>query len=148
MRRIMNVLILLLSLAYLGCAPVLEEIVMESYDDGTPKIVRYYKGEGKEKTMVKEAFFYQDGTTRMEGEYLHGVKHGRWISYYEDGTKWSEGYYADGINNGSTKTWHENGRQYYRGFYKNGERSGIWKFWGEDGEFVKEIDYGPYELDN
>ncbi|OQX79833.1 MAG: hypothetical protein B6D64_04185 [Bacteroidetes bacterium 4484_276] len=142
----MNVLILLLSLLYFGCAPVLEEIVMESYDDGTPKIIRYYKGEGKEKTMVKEAFFYPDGAMRMEGEYLHGVKHGRWISFYEDGTKWSEGYYEDGINNGPTNTWHENGQQYYQGFYKNGERSGTWKFWDEDGEFVKEIDYGPYEV--
>ena len=60
--------------------------------------------------------------------------------------KWSEGYYEDGINNGPTNTWHENGQQYYKGFYKNGERSGTWKFWAEDGEFVKEIDYGPYEI--
>ena len=142
----MNVLVLLLSLVYFGCGPTLEEIIIESYEDGSPKVVRFYKGEGKEKTMVKETIFYQDGTARMEGEYLHGVKHGRWISYYGDGTKWSEGYYEDGINNGPTNTWHENGQQYYQGFYKNGERSGTWKFWAEDGEFVKEIDYGPYEV--
>lgn len=138
--------ILFFGLLLFGCGPGLEEVVMESYEDGTPKIVRYYKGEGKEKTMVKEGFFYPNGTIRMEGEYLHGVKHGRWISYYEDGTKWSEGNYTDGINNGATTTWHENGQKYYEGFYANGERSGTWKFWAEDGEFIKEIDYGPYEL--
>ena len=142
----MNALILLLSMSFFGCGPGLEEVVVKSYDDGTPKVVKYYKGEGKKKTMVKEAFFYPDGTVRIEGEYLHGVKHGRWVSYYEDGTKWSEGYYADGINDGATRTWHENGKKYYEGFYKKGERSGTWKFWDEDGEFIKEIDYGPYEV--
>ena len=137
---------LFFGLVFFGCGSGLEEIVVDLYDDGTPKIVRYYKGEGKEKTMVKETFFYQDGTPRMEGEYLQGVKHGRWISYYEDGTKWSEGYYVDGINDGATMTWHENGQKYYKGFYKKGERSGTWKFWDEDGEFIKEIDYEPYEV--
>jgi antitoxin component YwqK of YwqJK toxin-antitoxin module len=142
----MSAMILLLSVFLFGCAPVLEEVVIESYDDGTPKVVRYYKGEGKQKTMVKEGYFYPDGAIRMEGEYLHGVKHGRWISYYKDGTKWSEGHYTEGVNNGATTTWHENGQKYYEGFYKNGERSGLWKFWGDDGVFIKEIDYGPYEV--
>ena len=139
-------MVLLLSLVYFGCGPGLEEVVVDSYEDGTPKVVRYYKGEGKEKTMVKEATFYADGAVRMEGEFLNGIKHGRWISYYENGSRWSEGNFTDGINNGTTITWHENGQKYYKGYYKNGERAGTWKFWGDDGEFIKEIDYGPYEV--
>jgi antitoxin component YwqK of YwqJK toxin-antitoxin module len=147
MNKMLSNVMLLVVLVLFGCGPKLEEVVMESYDDGTPKIIRYYKGEGKEKTMVKEGYFYPDGQIRMEGEYLHGVKHGLWVSYYQDGTKWSEGHYIDGINNGTTTTWHENGQKYYEGFYKNGERAGIWKFWAEDGAFLKEIDYGPYAVE-
>ena len=142
----LSTMMLFLGLFLISCAPSLEEVVMESYEDGTAKVVRYYQGEGKAKTMVKEGFFYPDGTLRMEGEYFLGVKHGRWISYYEDGTKWSEGNYIDGVNNGATITWHENGQKYYEGAYKNGERSGVWRFWGDDGEFIKEIDYEPYEI--
>jgi len=139
-------MLMFVGFVFFGCSPALEEVVVESYEDGTPKIIRYYKGEGKDKTMVKEGFFYKDGALRMEGEYLYGVKHGRWLSYYEDGTRWSEGHYVDGINDGPTITWHENAQKYYEGYYKQGERSGIWKFWGDDGEFIKEIDYGPYEV--
>lgn len=146
-QKSMKTLILIFAIFFFGCGPHLDEVVIESYDDGTPKDVQYYKGEGKNKTMVKEAWFYPDGQLRIEGEFLHGVKNGLWISYYKDGTKWSEGYYKDGINDGLTITWFENGKKYYKGYYKNGDRAGVWKFWDEDGNFIKEIDYGPYEPD-
>lgn len=124
-----------------GCAPALEEAIVETYADGTPKVVKYYAGEGLEKTMVKEAFFYPDGSLRMEGEYKEGLKHGKWISFYNNGNNWSEGFYKLGINDGKTITWHENGQKYYEGSYADGKRSGVWKFWDEKGEFIKEINY-------
>ena len=124
-----------------ACSPGFEKEVAEIYADGTPKIVKYYQGEGRKKTMVKEAFFYPDGQLRMEGRYNDGVKHGRWISYYDNGNKWSEGYYTNGKNDGKTATWHENGQKYYEGYYKDGKRAGTWKFWDENGEFIKEINY-------
>lgn len=129
----------------ISCTPGFEEVVSESYADGTPKIIKYYTGEGAKKTMVKEAFFYPDGKVRMEGEYKEGVKHGHWISYYNNGNRWSEGYYENGINNGKTATWHENGMRYYEGFFTNGERSGLWKFWDENGKLDKEINYDTFE---
>jgi len=141
----MNTLIITLITLLMGCGAGLEKIVVEAYADGTPKIVRYYKGKGTTKTMVKEAFYYPVGTLRMEGEFKNGKKDGRWISYYQDGTKWSEGYYKDGVNEGKTFTWHENGEKYYEGIYTNGQRSGVWKFWDENGEFLKEIDYGKFQ---
>ena len=143
----MNVMILIMGLVLFGCSSGLEKVVTDSYDDGTPKVVKYYKGKGSSKTLVKEAYFYPDGTLRMEGEYKFGIKNGKWTSYYKDGTKWSEGYYTDGINNGPTNTWYENGQLYYQGYYKNGERAGLWKFYDEKGNFLKEIDYGPYISD-
>lgn len=135
----------LLLISFTGCAPGLEEVVSETYADGTPKIITYYSGEGENKTMVKEATFYPDGNKRMEGEYLEGSKHGTWTSWYNNGNKWSLGNYNKGINDGQTITWHENGQKYYEGFYKNSKRAGMWKFWDEKGEFIKEIDYGAFE---
>lgn len=131
----------------MSCAPGLEQVVAEKYADGTPKVVKYFKGKGKTKSMVKESFFYPDGQLRMEGEYKEGVKDGHWISFYNNGNKWSEGYYTKGINNGKTITWHENGQKYYEGSYDNGKRSGIWKFWDENGEFIKEINYSAFGSD-
>lgn len=144
MKNTMLLIITLISLNFLGCTPGLEEVVSESYADGTPKVVKYFSGEGKSKTMVKEAFYYPDGQVRMVGEYKEGAKHGHWISYYNNGNKWSEGFYNEGINDGKTTTWHENGQKYYEGAYKNGERSGTWKFWDENGEFLKEINYDSF----
>jgi antitoxin component YwqK of YwqJK toxin-antitoxin module len=142
MKLIMIATVALIITMMFGCAPAIEEAIVETYADGTPKVVKYYTGEGREKTMVKEAFFYPDGKLRMEGEYKEGLKDGRWASFYNNGNNWSEGFYKLGINHGKTTTWHENGQKYYEGFYNEGKRSGIWKFWDESGGFIKEIDYG------
>ncbi len=137
----MYVIAALMIIQLFGCASGLEEIVAETYSDGSPKVVKYYAGEGRNKTMVKEATYYPDGQVRLEGEYKNGKKDGHWVSYYENGHKWSEGYYTNGINNGETTTWHENGEVYYTGFYDHGHRSGTWKFYDEKGDFIKEINY-------
>ncbi len=141
----MHILFTLALFALMNCAPGLEQVIAEKYADGTPKIVKYFKGDGKSKTMVKEAFYYPDGQLRMEGEFKEGAKDGRWISFYNNGNKWSEGFYTDGINNGRTTTWHENGQKYYEGEFDKGQRSGTWKFWDENGEFIKEINYSGFE---
>jgi antitoxin component YwqK of YwqJK toxin-antitoxin module len=144
MKNFMLLFFTLSIVAMISCAPGLEQVVAEKYANGTPKIIKYYKGEGRSKTMVKEAFYYPDGQVRMEGEYKEGSKHGRWVSFYQNGNKWSEGNYNEGTKDGKTITWHENGQKYYEGAYKNGERSGVWKFWDEDNEFIKEINYDAF----
>ncbi len=141
MRRIMFPMISITILMMFSCASGLEEIVAETYADGTPKVVKFYDGEGGGKTMVKEATYYPSGQVRMEGEYKNGVKHGYWISYYQNGNKWSEGWYVESINHGQTTTWHENGQVYYKGQFNQGNRSGTWKFWDENGDFIKKINY-------
>ncbi|MCF8364921.1 MAG: hypothetical protein K9H16_04015 [Bacteroidales bacterium] len=129
----------------MSCAPGLEQVIAEKYADGTPKVVKYFKGNGKAKSMVKQSFYYPDGKLRMEGEFKEGAKTGRWISFYSNGNKWSEGDYSEGVNDGKTITYHENGQKYYEGAYDNGKRSGVWKFWDEKGEFLKEINYDAFD---
>ncbi len=124
-----------------GCGMKLEPVIHETYPDGTPKVVHYFRGEGMEKTLAKKTFYYSDGQLRMEGDYSNGQKNGLWVAYYESGVKWSEGNYKDGVSHGKTITYHENGEKYYEGFYEHGRRAGLWRFWNEDGSLEKEINY-------
>ena len=146
MMKKLNCLFLGLLIAlFSGCTKDLEKEVVDTYADGTPKTIRYFRQEGNIKVLAVEEYFYPDGKLRMMGEFKNDKKNGHWISYYDNSNKWSEGFYVDGINEGKTTTWHENGQKYYEGYYKKGERAGTWKFWDEKGIFVKEIEYPPYE---
>ncbi len=130
---------------FFGCTKDLVKEVAETYADGTPKTVQYFRQEGGNKILAIEEYYYPNGQLRMTGEFKNAKKEGHWISYYDNGNKWSEGFYKDGINEGKTTTWHQNGKKYYEGYYKKGGRAGIWKFWDEQGIFVKDIEYAPYK---
>ena len=143
MRKIFLFLISAVLLA--SCAKEYEEVVEDTYEDGSPKTVKVFEVNGDEKDLVKEIAYYENKQKRLEGEYKDGQRNGFWQYWYENGNKWSEGYYIKGINDGKTATWHENGQQYYEGSFHNGERAGIWKFRDEKGEFIKEINYSGFE---
>jgi antitoxin component YwqK of YwqJK toxin-antitoxin module len=134
---------LFLVLVFLAaCSEKLEERVTETFDDGKTKRVQYFKGEGEDRYMKKDLFYYENGNKRVEGEYnKEGQKDGKWTYWYEDGKKWSEGYFSEGLNHKKRTTWHENGEMHYTGTYDKGKRVGVWKFYSEEGELVKEIDY-------
>ena len=125
-----------------SCAEKLDEVVAETHNDGSTKRVQYFKGEGEDRFLRKDVFYYENGQKRVEGEYnREGKKDGKWTYWYEDGNKWSEGYFKDGLNHKERTTWHETGEMHYTGNYEMGKRVGVWKFYNEDGELVKEIDY-------
>ena len=46
---------------FFGCTKDLEKEVVETYADGTPKTVRYFRLEGKAKILAIEEYFYPDG---------------------------------------------------------------------------------------
>lgn len=132
----------LVALFLVSCAEKLEEQVAETHNNGKVKRIKYFKAEGEDKFLRKEAFFYENGQKRMEGEYnREGKKDGKWTYWYENGNKWSEGYFSEGLNHKERTTWHENGNLHYTGVYDKGKRVGVWKFYNEEGEMVKEIDY-------
>ena len=134
---------LFLVLAFLvSCGEKLDEVVAETHEDGSAKRVQYFKGEGEDRFLRKDLFYYDNGQKRVEGEYnKDGKKDGKWTYWYEDGSKWSEGYFKNGLNHKKRTTWHESGEMHYTGTYEEGERVGVWKFFNEEGELVKEIDY-------
>ncbi|OQX72243.1 MAG: hypothetical protein B6D61_14440 [Bacteroidetes bacterium 4484_249] len=129
---------LLISITACTNKPV--EVIEQTYDDGTPKTVRYYKSESKE-VLLKEILYYEDGQKKMEGAFKKDERTGQWSYWYPDGKLWSQGVYKDGKENGLKTVWHENGQKYYEGKLDDGKRIGVWKFWGKDGKLLKEVDY-------
>jgi uncharacterized protein len=135
--------IILLVLLYQisGCGIQPEQVVYETYSDGTPKIIHHYADDRMDSSLIKKTFYYPDGRLRMEGEYQNGQKDGFWIAYYKDGRKWSEGMFKNGVSHGKTIYYHDNGKKYYEGEYNEGIRIGKWRFYDENGKPAKMIDY-------
>jgi antitoxin component YwqK of YwqJK toxin-antitoxin module len=139
LKRILPIFIA--ALLFMACSAKIEEVIEETYDDGSPKMARFYSKDGQDKILVKELSYYPNKKIRYEGEFKEDEKHGHWIYYYEDGKTWSEGYFKMGERNGESYVWHENGQQKIHGYYTDGIRTGLWQFWDDKGTLEKEIDY-------
>ncbi len=118
-----------------------EEVVEDTYDDGSPKIIMVYELDGDNKILFKEIAFYENGQKRLEGEYKDKMRHGYWQYWYDNGSKWSEGYFKEGRRDGIGKTYHDNGQLYVDGTYKDDIRVEAWRFYDRNGVLLKEIDY-------
>ncbi len=137
-----RIFFLLILMFLISCGSRMQETVAETYPDGKPKRVQYFTGEGENKYLAKDVFYYPDGRIKLEGEYgKDGKKNGKWTYWYQNGNKWSEGYFSEGLDDGLRKTWHENGQIHYKGHYDKGKRVGTWTFYDENGKKTKEIDY-------
>jgi len=112
----------------------------EYYENGTPKLIRYYQKSG-DTIPVKEQYFYDDGKIRMEGSFENGERHGKWFYRYANGKIWSSGHYTNGVEDGMKAVYHENGQLYYEGMVTEGKRTGIWKFFDDTGRQIKEVNY-------
>lgn len=118
-----------------------QTVVEETYNDGSPKRECVYIGQGKDRVLVKETFFYPSRQVEVTGEYKDGERHGYWIYYFENGNVWSEGFYNMGKNDGKRLTYFENGKLRYEAHYKDDERVGTWKFYDEAGNLIKDVNY-------
>jgi antitoxin component YwqK of YwqJK toxin-antitoxin module len=130
----------LLLMVVVACTSIPFEAVEETFPDGSPKVVRYYKSETKE-VMLKETQYYQDGAKYIEGDYKNGKRNGKWMAWHPNGNVWSIGYYKKGVEVGLKTVFHENGNKYYEGKVDGERRIGKWTFWDEEGEEIKSINY-------
>ncbi|MCK9613238.1 MAG: hypothetical protein WC401_00095 [Bacteroidales bacterium] len=130
-----------LCLLLFACDSEIIKETVETYPDGSPKVIRYYKENGKERKLIKETLYYSNHQKYMEGGYKEGKRNGKWSSWHQNGNKWSEGNFVDGIDDGERTVYHENGEKYFQGTYKNGKKTGVWKFWDDKGELVKKENY-------
>ena len=58
-----------------------------------------------ESTLVKAAYYHDNGQLKQEGFYKDGKLHGKWAAYNEDGTKLSMGEYNNGVKTGKWFFW-------------------------------------------
>lgn len=84
---------------------------------------------------------YPNGSIKIKGDLVKGLRQGLWESFFENGVKWSESTYLFGVREGAYKIFYPNGKLKIHGAYKNEIKSGIWYFYNENGQFEKEIDF-------
>ena len=135
MRRYLLVASVLLLIA--GCTP--KKVVESTYDNGNPKVVKYYKKNNGELKLVKEVVYYDNKTPKLEGAYKDDQREGMWKAWYNNGKLWSEGAYKDGKRNGLGITYHPNGQKYIEGMYKDDIRVGKWMFYDTTGRVIKQV---------
>ena len=104
-----------------------------------PKLVYYYKGD--DSTNCKEIQYYEDGSKKMEGNYVNDFRNGTWTAWYRNGQLWSQGDYKDGYAIGTRKVYYPNGKLYIVGDYEHGKRTGDWTFYDSLGTVLKKIHY-------
>jgi antitoxin component YwqK of YwqJK toxin-antitoxin module len=149
MKRILMFLIVLLAIS--GCDSgdgkikkvklESDEKVLESFANGTPRIVRVFKERDGKSDFEYEKEYYEDGNLLKEGPIVENSKDGMWKSYYRDGTLWSEGHFLKGKREGMIKSYYPNGKLKFEGNYKTGEKTGQWNFYKEDGSFDNMANY-------
>ncbi|GEM_PF-379911 len=128
-----------------GCNE-LESEVLESWTEEQPKLVGYFKTEGKERMKVKEEKFYENGQMEYVGSYdQEGKRHGSWKYWYANGKLWSTGEFVEGRRTGPAEVYYENGNLRYKGQFKDNKEVGQWIFHKEDGSLLNEIDFDSYE---
>jgi antitoxin component YwqK of YwqJK toxin-antitoxin module len=137
----MNRILLISLLAVLSFGCTQKKIVESSYDNGNPKVVKYYHKQAGNLVLDREVVFYENKQKKMEGEYKNTQRSGQWKAWYENGTIWSEGEYKDGERNGLGIAYHENGQKYIEGMYRDDMRVGAWHFYDTTGKLLKEVNF-------
>jgi len=132
-------LITLLAAIVFGCAE--KKVVEATYENGNPRIVKYYNKKSGELVLNREIVYYENKQKKMEGPYKEHQRDGEWKAWYENGTLWSEGEYKDGKRNGPGIAYHENGKKYIEGLYRDDRRVGSWRFYDTTGVLVKEVNF-------
>jgi antitoxin component YwqK of YwqJK toxin-antitoxin module len=131
----------ILSVLLIGCTSRIVQETVESYADGSAKVIRFYQEEGRTRTLIKEILYYPNHQKYMEGEYKDGKREGKWTSWNQNGNKWSEGNFKNGLDDGLRIIYHENGKLFIEGYYKAGLKTGVWRFYDDQGVFVREENF-------
>ena len=137
MKKILLIALLLL----VGCEKPQREMIVEKWDNGTPKKVNYVIGEGVKQEIVGRITYYENGEFEIKGEYEKGKKHGKHEYYDENGQIIKVETYKDGKLDGKFTGWYESGQKRIAGSYKDGKHTGIWTSWDLSGVETSAADW-------
>lgn len=103
---------------------------------GTPTTVVFCSGIHQDVIQ-----FYSNFTVRSTERLTNEARNGRVYFYFPNGHTQVEANFVNGKEDGPYIVYRENGIPFYQGNYSQGERVGIWEFYNEEGELEHTIDY-------
>lgn len=95
-------------LLLLSCGQDEIKKIKESYKNGQPKFIYYYKNKSDTLTYRKE-MFYESGKVNYIGNIVNKKKEGVWTWWYENGKTKDKCKYLDGFYVDTVFHWYENG---------------------------------------
>lgn len=137
----MKKLLFISFLAFIVTSCGSKKVVEATYENGNPKVERFYHKKGGNLVLDREVIYYENKQKKMEGNFKEMQRDGMWKAWYENGTLWSEGEYKDGKRNGLGIAYHENGKKYIEGIYRDDARVGAWHFYDTTGALIKEVNF-------
>lgn len=137
----MNKILVLVTLCLLASGCSRKRVVEASFDNGKPRVVKYYHKKGGELILESEVVYYKNGQKKLEGKYKDQQRDGIWKAWHENGNLWSEGEYRGGKREGKGLSYHENGKKYIEGNYRNDMRVGVWQFYDTTGVMASEVNF-------
>jgi len=96
----------------------------------------------------KSFYYYPDGKTLNETEWLNGKLNGIGREFYPSGEKKSETRYLDGKRQGGSSVYFETGKIQIEGKYDNDQYAGTWKFYNPEGTIKFQLEYKEGMLQN
>jgi len=124
---------LVIILAMVSCTNKEVKVVEEYFQNGSPKMLINYKLTMGDSTPLHRTDFHENGSKRMEGNFVDGKRDGEWMSWYANGVVWSKGYFKDGLRTGKSWAYYPSGNLYLKGSYKKGKKIGEWLVFDEEG---------------
>lgn len=136
-----SIITVLLAILLFSCADR-EEVVEQTYPDGTLQKEEVYTGKDEKRRKTKETRYYEDGKTEITGGFSpSGKREGKWSYWFKNGKLWSECEYKNGLRHGKSTVWFDNGQKRYEGQYLNDLKTGNWKFWDINGKLAQEMNF-------
>ena len=89
---------------------------------------------------------YPNGNRELQGNYLRGLKEGKWVWWHTNGNKHKVGYYTQSIEDSLWQWWFANGQLKKRGKYLESAKGGRWIEWYDNGVLYKSYPYSNNEL--
>lgn len=110
---------------------------------------KYYQGKfkGKKGRHGLWKYYYKNGNTSKELNYIKGKLEGAASWYYESGELESKGTYKNDELDGVYTEYFENGNLKLEGWYVDGYKEGSWKEFNIKGELIEESYYLDGEFD-
>ena len=104
------------------------------------RLIKYLKEESVPYTG-KVYNYYDNGVKELEGNYVRGLKEGKWIWWHTNGKRHKTGYFNRSVEDSLWQWWFAKGQLKKRGEYVDSLKEGRWSEWFSDGNLSISFSY-------